>query len=324
MTQVNNVSGASTKHVADIRTFVTRFASSACSLSTPHLYISALPLCPESSWVYAHYARRTQGVMCMKGFAMGTARHAVLLKLDADSVVLSIAYSPDGTRIASGSHDHTIRVWDAHTGAIVAGPFQGHTDWVTSVAFSPDGTRIVSGSDDRTIRVWDAHTGAIVASPFQGHTHSVRSVAFSPDGTRIVSGSGDHTIRVWDAHTGAIVAGPFQGHTHSVTSVALSPDGTRIVSGSHDRTIRVWGLDRQPGSDGALASPWIFNNNGWISTDTAVLFWVPPGFHSTFPRHANKLVMGPEATFQVDWSRLFLGDNWAQCYVSNQHPRISA
>jgi hypothetical protein len=98
-------------------------------------------------------------------------------------------------------------------------------------------------------------------------------------------------------------------------SVALSPDGTRIVSGSDDRIIRVWGLDRQPGLNAALASPWIFNNNGWISTDTAVLFWVPPGFHSTFPRPPNKLVIGPEATFQVDWSHLFLGDDWAQCYT---------
>jgi WD40 repeat protein len=67
-----------------------------------------------------------------------------------------VAFSPDGTRIASGSDDHTIRVWDARTGDTVAGPFKGHTGWVISVGFSPDGTRIVSGSDDQAIRVWDA------------------------------------------------------------------------------------------------------------------------------------------------------------------------
>jgi WD40 repeat protein len=123
--------------------------------------------------------------------------------------VTSVAFSPDGTRIVSGSDDGTIRVWDASTSDTVAGPFggfKGHTRSVTSVAFSPDGKRIVSGSVDQTIRVWDAHTGDTVAGPFKGHTNSVTSVAFSPDGTRIVSGSCDQTIRVWDPCTSDSVA----------------------------------------------------------------------------------------------------------------------
>jgi WD40 repeat protein len=73
--------------------------------------------------------------------------------------VSSVAYSPDGTHIVSGSHDKTIRVWNATTGQSVAGPFQGHTSSVSSVAYSPDGTHIVSGSRDNTIRVWNASTG---------------------------------------------------------------------------------------------------------------------------------------------------------------------
>ena len=73
--------------------------------------------------------------------------------------VSSVAFSPDGTRIVSGSDDKTVRVWDADTGKPVGEPLTGHTDAVSSVAFSPDGNRIVSGSDDKTVRVWDAATG---------------------------------------------------------------------------------------------------------------------------------------------------------------------
>jgi WD40 repeat protein len=70
--------------------------------------------------------------------------------------VASVAFSPDGKHIVSGSGDKTIRVWNADSGEVVSGPFEGHTHWVMSVAFSPDGKRTVSGSDDMTIRVWNA------------------------------------------------------------------------------------------------------------------------------------------------------------------------
>ena len=81
-------------------------------------------------------------------------------------LVLSVAYSPDGTHIVSGSEDKTIIVWNATTSQLLAGPFQGHTAIVSSVAYSPDGTHIVSGSEDKTIMVWDAITGQLMAGPF--------------------------------------------------------------------------------------------------------------------------------------------------------------
>ncbi|MEA5464867.1 AAA-like domain-containing protein, partial [Leptothoe sp. PORK10 BA2] len=119
------------------------------------------------------------------------------------AAVLSVAFSPDGQRIVSGSFDNTLRLWDANTGAPIGEPLAGHGDAVWSVAFSPDGQRIVSGSFDNTLRLWDANTGAPIGEPLAGHGDAVWSVAFSPDGQRIVSGSFDNTLRLWDANTGA-------------------------------------------------------------------------------------------------------------------------
>ena len=156
------------------------------------------------------------------------------------SMVYCVAYSPDGSRVVSGSADNTLRLWDAVTGASIGGPMNGHTGPVYSVAFSPDGNRVVSGSADNTLRLWDGLTGASIGEPMNGHTKSVWSVAFSPDGTRVVSGSYDNTLRLWDAVTGASIGGPMNGHTESVNSVTFSPDGNRVVSGSEDNTLRLW------------------------------------------------------------------------------------
>jgi WD40 repeat protein len=177
--------------------------------------------------------------------------------------VNSVAVAPDGRRIVSGSHDRTVRVWDAQSGVELA-CLSGHTSSVLSVAFAPDGRRIVSGSHDQTVRVWDARSGAEM-SCLRGHTSIVSSVAYSPDGRYIVSGSCDDTVRVWDIQSGAELAclrgfrekcfrekvgsdenyPSFEevsvtGDPDRVNCVAFSPDGGRIVSGDNDRTVRVW------------------------------------------------------------------------------------
>ncbi|KIM20971.1 hypothetical protein M408DRAFT_305789 [Serendipita vermifera MAFF 305830] len=230
------------------------------SQSVPHIYISALPLMPRGSAIREQYIGRYPRTISLLrgGDDEWSAIQNVLL--GHTDWVTRVAFSPDGRRIVSGSRDRTVRVWDAETGDVVSGPFEGFFGCVSSVAFSPDGRRIVSGSRDRTVRVWDAETGDVVSGPFEGHTDYVRSVAFSPDGQRIVSGSGDMTVRVWDSETGAVVAIPFEGHTDHVLFVAFSPDGRRVVSGSRDKMVRVW--DAEIGK--AVAGPFK-GHTSWVT-----------------------------------------------------------
>ena len=119
------------------------------------------------------------------------------------SAVYSVAFSPNGERLVSGSFDGTLRLWDAQTGNPLGEPLEGHGSAVYSVAFSPNGERLVSGSFDGTLRLWDAQTGNPLGEPLEGHGSAVYSVAFSPNGERLVSGSFDGTLRLWDASPAA-------------------------------------------------------------------------------------------------------------------------
>ncbi|KAG8702391.1 hypothetical protein FRC09_004764, partial [Ceratobasidium sp. 395] len=176
--------------------------------------------------------------------------------------ITSVAYSHDGTFIASGSEDHTVRIWDSETGNMIGKPLKGHSDVVKAVACAPNGSQIVSGSQDKTLCIWDPDTGKAIKGPLKGHTGPVLSLAYSPDGERIASGSGDGTILIWDAYTGQVVRGPLKGHTdgvirtwntqsgqlinrgvgHSdkVSTVVWSYNSAQIASGSNEGVILIW------------------------------------------------------------------------------------
>ena len=162
----------------------------------------------------------------------------VLKVIDVPEVT-TMALSPDGTRIATGSADKTVRLWNTD-GQPISPPMR-HDDKVTSVAFSPDGTRIATGSADKTVRLWNTDGQPI--GQVMRHDDAVSSVAFSPDGTRIATGSADKTVRLWNTD-GQPIGQPML-HDDAVSSVAFSPDGTRIATGSGEKTVRLWNTDGQ-------------------------------------------------------------------------------
>ena len=175
--------------------------------------------------------------------------HSDLLTIPAHAgIVWSVAFAPDGQRLASAGQDGAVKVWDIGTGAELAG-FRGHKDALRCVCFSPDGRRIASGGLDATVRIWDSRTGAAQLE-LKGHkTHedvagsreplAVWSVAFSPDGHRIASSSSDRTVRVWNAATGNEIL-TFRGHAERAYCVAFSPDGQRIASADRSGTVELW------------------------------------------------------------------------------------
>ena len=153
--------------------------------------------------------------------------------------VYTLAWTSKGNHIASGGHDHQVRVWDpVSPGGKDLYTFLGHSGSVNAVAWSPDGSRIASGSSDMEVLVWDAITGNNTLS-YRRHTNYIRAIAWSPDGRYIASGGDDNTVQVWDAATAAPLY-TYRHHTGMIWSLAWSPGSTRIASASADKTVQVW------------------------------------------------------------------------------------
>ncbi|KAG8740029.1 hypothetical protein FRC10_004823 [Ceratobasidium sp. 414] len=182
--------------VIDCWKFVAAFSSSVVSESTPHIYVSALPFWPEDRPVSTRYApmlrhavkamgprlrgggessmdpdtRITRIVHSKQGFDAGNSSRSVPVGAGQPGIN-SVAYSPDGAYIVSGSSDGTARIWDAQTGQPVGQPLNGHTDSVRSVVYSPDGAYIASCSRDKTIRIWDSQAGQPLFQPIPLDPH---------------------------------------------------------------------------------------------------------------------------------------------------------
>lgn len=192
--------------------------------------------------------------------------------------VTAVAFSLDGSLLASGSRDQTIGLWNAKTGQEMQ-ELRGHEGMICSVAFLLDGCRLISGSQDGTMRFWDLRTGQVIQkinrfSPFaadavsssgslfasvsagnkialrdirngqasqtlQAHCDEISAVVFSPDGSLLVSGSRDHTVQIWNVNTGRKTQTLV--HKDKVESVIFSPDGTLLASGTFNH-VHIWGL----------------------------------------------------------------------------------
>ncbi len=159
-------------------------------------------------------------------------------RLDAhEGQVWTLAYSPDGSRLATAAWDRVARLWDTNSGALLMS-LEGHGSVIYALAFSQDGSRLATASHDKTTRVWDTGSGALL-STLEGHERAVVEVEFSPDGAQLATSSEDGTARVWDARSGALLFA-LEGHADAITDLAYSPDGAQLTTASADRSARVW------------------------------------------------------------------------------------
>jgi WD40 repeat protein len=150
---------------------------------------------------------------------------------------ISLAFRPDGRRLASGSLDGTVRLWDVARGRRLH-TLRGHRDRVAALAFRSDGWLLVSGGDDGTVRLWDPAAGRLLRT-LSGNNGWVRCLAFSPDDRLLASGQRDGTVKLWDTTAWQIVR-TLQADTDLVESVVFSPDGRRLAAAGAGRAIRLW------------------------------------------------------------------------------------
>ncbi len=177
--------------------------------------------------------------------------------------VSSVAWSPDGKRVATGSDDQTARIWDAASGQPVTPPLS-HRGGVAMVTWSPDGKYIATASEDHSAQVWYAASGQPVTPPLP-HQSAVTAVVWSPDGMHVATASDDHTARIWDALRGQQLA-PALSHQDAVTAVAWSPDGKQLATASGN-TAQVWNA-----VTGQLMTPPLAHQG-----DVLAVAWSPDG-----------------------------------------------
>lgn len=168
-----------------------------------------------------------------------------------DCAASSIQWSSDNTKLATGSDDKKIDVWDAESGVLLR-PMENVTSSIICVSWSPDCNKIAAGSRSPVLQVWNAQSGKVIHA-LTGHFGWISSVAWSGDGTTLVSGSWDKSVCVWQTDTGQLLK-TLHGHNGPVFSVSWHPNSCKIASASADSTIVVWETVQQGHN----------NQHGWI------------------------------------------------------------
>lgn len=202
-------------------------------------YCSALAFTPRETEMFKLYFERYKLMMprILSGVERKWPLHQTLWGHTAD--VTCVAFSYDGSTIASGSRDNSVRLWDSTTGANIAGP-RSHSDSVICLAFSPDGSCIASGSLDHTIRLWDAKTGATLGKPLKSwNQDAVLCLCFTSDGKWLVSG--DKEIFMWDVKGCSFTGVSFKDtYLGPIQNLVFSPDDKILASSSKYQGVKLW------------------------------------------------------------------------------------
>jgi WD40 repeat protein/serine/threonine protein kinase len=158
-----------------------------------------------------------------------------------EAEVRSIAFSPDGSLLASAGGEGTVKLWESSSGRPVSTSLVGHTSKAEWVAFSPDGFRLACSGWDGSVRIWDVKTGREILV-LRAHSSTAVGLSFSPDGIKLASGGGnaDATVKVWDAATDPAIRLTIRGQPNSTMAAVFSQDGERLVAAGTSGQVNVW------------------------------------------------------------------------------------
>jgi len=245
--------------------------------------------------------------------------------------LLSLSFSPDGSRLITASSNHTACIWETATGRRIT-PFLPQGGAIYCAVFSPDGKRVATAGEDGTACLWNASTGARLSPPLR-HTASVTRVEFSPDGSRIATAGRDGIARLWSGTTGEPLASPIH-HSTQVFCVKFSPDGRRVATAGADGTVRLWEVAtaREIGAPLIHAGPVFaiaFSRDGHRmvtgSMDTTARVWnMETGEAITPPlKHRGSVTF---AVFSPDGSRVLTAgqDQTARVWLAASGQPVSA
>jgi WD40 repeat protein len=211
-----------------------------------------------------------------------------------------VAFSADGSRLASGGRDETVRVWDLRQANVPPIVLSGHHGNVSSVAFSPDGNRLASASDDTTVRLWDLRQPSASPLVLSGHRGKVSLVVFSPDGNRLAS-AGEDLIRLWDLRRPDASSVDLSGSAGVHKFATFSPDGNLLASSGAAETVNLWDL-REPDAPPVVVSSYEAPVYSHSDPDPALPPPPPPSFLESlmFSHDGSRLVAaGTDGTLHI-------------------------
>ena len=154
--------------------------------------------------------------------------------------ILVLEFSPDGTKLASGSKDKTVRLWDTNTNEELT-ILRKHTGWTNALAFSPKGKKLASGSTDKTVNIWNTETGELIVT-LSGHLNSIAALSFSPAGKTLASASTDGIIKFWNTENGNLLPINITEHTEWVKAVSFFKDSSTLASVAFNGVVTFWDL----------------------------------------------------------------------------------